>query len=307
VTPFVLSTADGIGLSIYRWLPEGPPRAVVQIVHGLGEHAGRYARLAAALNNAGYAVYAADLRGHGRTTTGPADLGFLAESGGWEKCLGDLWLLNRRIASDHPGLPVFLLGHSMGSFLVQDFIGAHGDALAGAILSGSEGKPSLLASAGRVVARLEKLRLGPRGRSALIHALAFGAYNRSFQPARTPFDWLSRDPAEVDRYAHDPLCGFVPAVQLWIDLFDALGRIARPSHLRRVPKSLPVYVIAGDRDPVSNHARGLEKLLAAYRRAGLERVAHRFYPGARHEPFNETNRDEVTRDLIAWLDAVLER
>lgn len=307
VTSFVLSAADGAALSIYRWLPDVPPRAVVQIVHGLAEHAGRYARLAAALNNAGYAVYAGDLRGHGRTAAGPADLGFLAESGGWGKCLGDLRLLNWRIASHHPGLPVFMLGHSMGSFLVQDFIGAYGDVLAGAILSGSDGKPSLLAAAGRGVARLEKLRLGPRGRSPIIHALAFGAYNRPFRPARTPFDWLSRDQAEVDRYVSDPLCGFVPTVQLWIDLLDALARIARPSHLRRVPKSLPIYVFAGACDPVSDNTKGLEKLLAAYRGAGLGQVTHRFYPGARHEPCNETNRDEVTRDLIAWLDAVITR
>jgi alpha-beta hydrolase superfamily lysophospholipase len=307
VSPFILSTADGADLSIYRWLPDVPPRAVVQVVHGLAEHAGRYARLAAALNRAGYAVYAGDLRGHGRTAAGPADLGFFAESGGWKKCLGDLRLLNRRIASDHPGLPVFMLGHSMGSFLVQDFIGTHGDALAGAVLSGSDGKPSAMAAAGRWVARLEKLRLGARARSALIHALAFGAYNQPFRPARTPADWLSRDPAEVDKYLADPLCNFVPAAQLWIDLLDALGRIARPAHLRAVPKSLPIYVIAGACDPVSASTKGLEKLLAAYRRAGLEQVAHRFYPGARHELFNETNRDEVTRDLIAWLDAAIAR
>ncbi len=306
MTPFVLSTADGAALYIHRWLTARPPRAAVQIVHGLAEHAGRYARLAAALNQAGYVVYAGDLRGHGRTAAGPADLGFLAETGGWEKCLGDLRLLQQRIATDHPALPVFLLGHSMGSFLVQDYIGRHGDALAGVILSGSNGKPPLLAAAGRWVARLEKLRLGPRARSRLIHALAFGSYNRPFRPARTPADWLSRDPAEVDKYLADPLCNFVPTVQLWIDLLDALPRIAGPAHLRRIPKSLPIDVIAGERDSVSAHTRGLKKLLVAYHRAGLQNhLDWRFYPGARHELFNETNRDEVTRDLVAWLDGVL--
>jgi alpha-beta hydrolase superfamily lysophospholipase len=229
----------------------------------------------------------------------------MAAHGGWARCLDDLWLLHRRLASDLPGLPLVMLGHSMGSFLVREFVGEHGDALSGVVLSGSDGGSSLAAAAGRWVARLEKLRLGGRGKSALIHALTFGAYNRAFRPARTPFDWLSRDPAEVDKYAADPLCGFIPTVQLWVDLLDALGRISSPSHLRPVPKNLPILVIAGDCDPVSANAKGLEKLLAAYRRAGLGRVTHRFYPGARHEIFNETNRDEVTRDLIAWLDGII--
>jgi alpha-beta hydrolase superfamily lysophospholipase len=307
VTPFVISAADGVVLHGYQWLPADPARGAVQIVHGLAEHAGRYARLAAALNRAGYAVYAADLRGHGRTATGFEELGFFAPADGWAKCLDDVGRLNWRIAADHPGLPIFLLGHSMGSFLVQDLIGRPDNALAGAVLCGSDGKPSLLAAVGRWVARLEKLRLGARGRSRLIHTLAFGGYNKPFCPARTPADWLSRDPAEVDKYLADPLCNFVPTAQLWIELLDALGRLVRPSHLRGIPKSLPIHVMAGTCDSVSANTRGLKKLLVAYDRAGLARVTHRFYPGARHELFNETNRDEVTRDLIAWLDGVLAR
>jgi alpha-beta hydrolase superfamily lysophospholipase len=305
VTPFVLPAADGVALHGFEWIPAGPPRAAVQIVHGLAEHAGRYDSLAAALNRSGFAVYAGDLRGHGRTASTPADFGFFAPAGGWAQCLDDVGRLNRRIAAAHPGLPMILLGHSMGSFLVQDFISSHGEGLAGAVLCGSDRPPSLAAVAGRWIARMEKLRLGPRGRSPLIHALAFGAFSRSVRPARTPFDWLSRDPAEVDKYAADPFCGFVATVQLWIDLLDALGRIARPAHLARIPKSLPVYVIAGACDPVSARTRGLQRLLAAYRRSGLTRVTHRFYPGARHELFHETNRDEVTRDLMAWLDDLL--
>lgn len=303
---FVLSAADGVPLQIYCWKSEAPPKAAVQIVHGLAEHAGRYARLAAALTNAGYAVYAGDHRGHGQTAGGVDDLGFFAKGDGWRKCLDDLWLLHRRIAADHPGLPILMLGHSMGSLMAQQFMSEHGDALAGVVLSGSDGKPSILASMGRLVARLERLRLGPRGRSALIHALAFEAFNKPFEPARTRFDWLSRDPEEVDHYIHDPLCGFVATVQLWIDLLDGWAILNKPGRLAGIPKSLPICVIAGMRDPVSANTKGLEKLLAAYRRAGLERVTHHFYPNARHELFNETNRDEVTRDLIAWLNGVVD-
>jgi alpha-beta hydrolase superfamily lysophospholipase len=302
VTSFVLEAKDGARLHGYRWEPAAAPRGVVQIVHGLAEHAGRYDRLAAALNAAGYAVYAGDLRGHGRTAPDRSDLGFFAERGGWRKCADDLWQLNRRLAADHPGVPIVLLGHSMGSFLVQQFISEHGDALAGAVLAASDGPPPPLARVGRLIARGERLRLGRRGRSRLIHALAFGRFNHAFRPVRTPFDWLSRDPEQVDRYADDPLCGFVATVQLWIDLLDGWGGLATPERLAQIPKTLPLYLIAGTRDPVSHDTKGLEHLLRAYGRAGLERVTHHFYAEARHELFHETNRDEVTRDLIAWLD-----
>lgn len=299
---FRLEAPDGITLFVYRWLPDTPPKAVVQIAHGLAEHAGRYARAAEALTRAGYGVYAGDHRGHGRTATIPADLGFFAERDGWNKCVGDLWQLNRRVAADHPGLPIVLLGHSLGSFMAQQFISEHGDALAGAVLSGSNGKPPPIAPVGRLLAQMERLRLGPRGHSALVHALAFGAFNKPFEPARTPFDWLSRDPAEVDKYIADPLCGFRSTVQLYIDVLVALGDIAEPARQARIPKRLPIYIFGGSRDPVGSN---IDQLLDAYGAADLERVTHKFYPDARHECLNETNRDEVTRDLIAWLDAVI--
>ena len=302
---FTLTAADGAGLFVYSWLPDRPAKAAVQIAHGLAEHAGRYARLAEALTAADYAVYAGDHRGHGRTAAAPADLGFFAERQGWRRCIDDLAALHRRIAADHPGRPIVLLGHSMGSFMAQQVISERGDELAGAVLSGSGGKPSALAAVGRLIARIERLRLGPRGRSALINAMTFGAFNKAFAPARTPFDWLSRDPAEVDKYIADPFCGFPATAQLWIDMLDALGDITSARRQARIPKRLPVYVISGSRDPVGADTKSVEQLLAAYRAAGLERVTHRFYPEARHELFNEVNRDEVTRDLIAWMDGVV--
>ena len=298
---FTLAAVDGVALFVHGWRPEAAARGVVQIVHGMAEHGGRYARLAGALSAAGYAVYAGDLRGHGRTARMPEELGFFAARDGWGKCLDDIWQVNRRIAADHPGAPIILLGHSMGSFLAQHLIGVQGDSLAGVVLSGTSGKPSALAMAGRLVARLERSRLGRRSRSALLQSLAFDGFNKPFAPARTPFDWLSRDTAEVDKYIADPLCGFPVAIQLWIDVLDGLGAATSARHQALIPKRLPIYVISGSRDPVGGNARSVAQLLAAYSRAGLDRVSHRFYADARHELFNETNRDEVTRDLIAWL------
>jgi alpha-beta hydrolase superfamily lysophospholipase len=304
-TSFTLRAADGVEVFARRWAPEAAPKAAVQIAHGLAEHGARYVRLADALTGAGYVVYAGDHRGHGRTAARADDLGFFAARDGWATVLGDLWQVTRRIAGDHPDRPIVLIGHSMGSFLAQQLMSEHGDAFAGIVLSGTGGKPSALAALGRFVARLERLRLGPRGRSNLLQAFSFGAFNKQFAPARTPFDWLSRDPAEVDKYIADPLCGFPAAVQLWIDLLDALGDVTSAARQARIPKHLPIYVIAGGDDPVGGNTKSVRQLLEAYRVAGLEHVAHRFYHGARHELFNETNRDEVTRDLIAWLDATV--
>ncbi len=301
---FTMATPDGVSLNVYCWLPDTSPKGVVQITHGLAEHAARYARVAEALGRAGYAVYADDHRGHGRTAIKPSELGFFAERDGWTKCINDLWLLNRRIATDNPGLPIVLLGHSLGSFMTQYFISEHGEALAGAVLSASSGKPPSIASVALLLARIERLRLGRHGQSPLMQALFFGAFNKPFEPARTPFDWLSRDNAEVDKYIADPLCGFESTVQLYIDVLQGLRETARPSRQARIPKTLPIYIFNGSRDPVSDN---VDQLLDAYRTAGLTHVVHKVYLDGRHESFNETNRDVVTRDLVEWLDSVIDR
>jgi len=298
---FELRTDDGKSLSARRWLPEDRPRAAVQIAHGLAEHSARYARLAAALNAAGYAVYANDHRGHGPKAAA-ADLGHFADDGGWGKVVGDLWTINRLIAKEQPGVPIIFLGHSLGSFLAQDFVSRHSDALAGAVLSGSSGKPPAIAAVGRVVARVERLRLGKRGNSKLIDSMWFGAFNKPFEPARTPFDWLSRDLKEVDLYVADPYCGFPTSTQLAVDVLDALPGLLAPERLARIRNDLPIYVFSGERDPVGANLKGL---IADLKAAGFTRLTTRIYPDARHETLNETNRDEVTRDLIAWLDGVV--
>lgn len=295
---------DGTEIFVHRWLTRSHPKAIVQIAHGLAEHGGRYARLADALNSLGYAVYANDHRGHGRTARSQDELGFFAQRGGWRACVEDLWQVNRCIAAEQPGLPVVLLGHSMGSTMALQFISNHGDALAGVVLSGASGKPTRLATAGRLIARLERLRLGARGKSALLHSLTFAKFNKWFNPARTEFDWLSSDSAEVERYIADPLCGFQASVQLWIDLLDGWARASSPSNWQAVPKSLPIYVISGKHDPVSAGCRQLTPMLEAFHAAGLGNLEHKFYPRARHELLNEINRQEVTRDLIIWLDRI---
>ncbi len=295
---------DGLPLFVYRFLPDGPKRGIVHIAHGMAEHAGRYARLAEALTAAGYAVFANDHRGHGRTAAAPEDLGCFASSGGFDRAVRDLALLMAHEKGQYPDLPVTLFGHSMGSFLTQAYLLDDGAELKAAVLSGSAGKPGLLAQAGRLVARIERWRLGQRGRSQLLTSLSFGAFNKQFAPNRTAFDWLSRDTAEVDKYIADRLCGFAVTTSMWIDVLDGTARIADPKRQARIPPKLPIYVFSGARDPVGESGRSVAQLCSAYRAAGLQRVTQRLYPDARHETLNETNRDEVTRDLVAWLDEV---
>jgi len=296
---FLLDRDDGAKIQVYRWAPDGAPRAAIQIAHGLCEHAGRYERLATALTAAGYLAYASDHRGHGPSAA-PSDRGFFAEADGWRKCLDDLWAVNRRLAADAPGLKIVFFGHSMGSIMGQQFIAEHGEALAGAALSGSNGPPPAILPLGRLLARFERLRLGPRGHSPVLRQIIFGEYNKAFRPARTDFDWLSRDEAEVDKYLADPLCGFPFTAQLAVDLLDAIGPIASHTTIARVPKTLPIYIFSGARDPVGANLQGL---MDAYRRAGLA-VTAKIYPDARHETLNETNRDEVVADLLAWINRV---
>jgi alpha-beta hydrolase superfamily lysophospholipase len=300
---FRFKVEDQKELFVYRWLPdEGAPRkAIVHIAHGMAEHAGRYARVAEALVAAGYAVYANDHRGHGNTAAS-GELGWMG-AGGFRRAVQDLEQLLVFEKAESPGVPAVLFGHSMGSFLTQAFLIESGASVRAAILSGSGGKPSPIASAGRLVARLERWRLGPKGQSGLLGGLSFDAFNKGFAPNRTAFDWLSRDEAEVDKYIADPLCGFAVSTQLWVDFLDALADISRPEQQARVPHDLPIYVFAGALDPVGEKTKSLDQLLGAYGRAGVRDVTHKFYPSGRHEMVNEINRDEVTRDLVAWLDA----
>jgi alpha-beta hydrolase superfamily lysophospholipase len=217
--------------------------------------------------------------------------------------LDDLEGVGALVEREQPGVPRVLLGHSMGSYLAQQVLFERGQAFAAVVLSGSSsGVSNPLAPVGRVVARAERWRVGPRSPSGLLTRLSFGEFNNAFKPARTAYDWLSRDPAEVDRYLADPWCGFEATTQLWVDLLDALPGLAAPANLERVPKTSALYVVSGERDPIHTRLKGFRMLVDAYRDRGLTRVYDKVYPSARHELLNESNRDEVTEDLVRWIE-----
>lgn len=302
---FRIGASDGTSLRILHWPTAAAPKALLMIAHGMAEHAERYARLAEALGAAGYGVYALDQRGHGRTA-GQGMLGHYADTDGWNKVVGDLATLNHHIRKQHPQAPIFLLGHSMGSYIGMAYLMQHSCSLQGAILSGSNYQPLPVYQAASLITRFERWRLGPTGRSRLIDLLSFGSFNKAFKPNRTGFDWLSRDPAEVDKYVADPLCGFICTTQLWCDLMGGLQQITPVKNLAQIDADLPLLVIGGDHDPVSQGKR-LGQLAGALRTAGLHNVELKIYPEARHELLNESNRDEVSNYLRDWLERALAR
>lgn len=294
-----LVAEDQQKLFFYQWFPSTEtPRAWVLISHGMAEHAGRYAWLAEQLNREGFAVAALDQRGHGQSITDQP--GHFADAGGWQKVTTDIGALRRHLLDQTPGTPVFLLGHSMGSYIVQGHLLSQGAGLSGVILSGSNAHPPMLSKVGRAGAGIEGRLRGWHSPALTLGQLTFGQFNAAFKPNRTEFDWLSRDPAQVDAYIADPLCGFACTARLWHDLFGGLLAIAYPARLGRIPADLPIHIIGGSADPVSA-GNGLPKLQRRLIDAGLTAVSLQLYDGARHEIFNEINREQVTHDLLEWL------
>jgi len=302
---FGLRAPDGADIAAHRWLPGGPARGIVLIAHGMAEHVTRYARLAGRLNAQGWAVYAHDHRGHGDTARDEGALGHFADEDGWARVTGDVRMVAAHARREHPGLPLVLFGHSMGSYMVQTLVLAHPQEIEGVVLSGTSAGGGPLVHAGHRMAKLERLRQGKRGKSSVLAWMSFGQFNQGFE-GRTPFDWISRDPVEVDRYIADPRCGFRCTNQLWIDTTGALIDLGR-ARWSRLPRDLPILVFAGDEDPVGDRGKGVRKLVAAMRAAGLSRVTDRLYPGGRHEMLNETNHAEVEQDILTWLDESVPR
>ncbi len=303
---FTARAADGLSLHVHGFGPEGEPKAALQVIHGMSEHGARYARVAERFTAAGFVVYAVDQRGHGKTAKDGA-LGRMGGLDAWDRAVSDHHVINQRIREMHPGVPVVVLGHSMGSFMTQQLAFQHPRDADGIILSASNGRPPLTAVAGRVLALVEAARLGGDATSPLLQRVSFEEFNRKFAPTRTSADWLSRDPDEVDEYVADPLCGFACTVNTWQSMLRALGVISDPKNQARIPKDLPIFLAAGDRDPVGDFGSGVRRLRGAYLAAGLTDVTMKLYPGARHEILNETNRDEVEADMLAFAERVVAR
>ncbi|MFP3043431.1 alpha/beta hydrolase [Treponema primitia] len=303
-----ITSDDGARLFLRRWMPQGPARAVLLIVHGMAEHSLRYEPLALRLAKEGFEVWAADARGHGmtadRTVNDPGKgglLGHCADRNGFFRVVADINILVDAVKAAHPELPLYILGHSWGSFLTQAYIEAHGDRLSGCLLSGTRGPDGLKITLGAPLMGLIAMLRGSRRHSRLSVALADGAYNKPFRPNRTPFDWLSRDDKQTDAFAADPLCGNICSSGFYRDLLRALGEIHRPQAMDRIPRTLPIYIFCGSADPVGDMGKSPSALISAYRSMGIRDLEFVLYPDARHELLNETNREEVMGNILRWL------
>lgn len=292
-----LAAGDGTQLALHRWpVPAGSARAVVMIVHGASEHAARYDRFARFLNDNGFAVYAMDLRGHGNTrlrSGAPLDAGPDA----WNHFVEDQKWLRDLIAREYPGKKVVFLGHSMGSAIAQDYMTRYGRSVDAYILSGTFYGPALPDDV--LKATDDAAKSAPLDPSPIFAGLFVG-FNKPFSD-KPGFEWLSRDPAEVAKYVNDPLCGKPFGNELTRDFFRGLSRMRAPEIEARIPKDVPIHIVSGDQDPVGDNTKGVMALVERYHALGLTKVTYKFYPQARHELLNETNRDEVQKDLLNWL------
>ncbi|CZR03208.1 alpha/beta hydrolase [Trichococcus ilyis] len=308
-TVFTFRSSDGMEIFAMKWSPESPrkPKAAVQIAHGYAEHIGRYDHFAHKLVEAGIIVYGNDHRGHGKTNGNSGEAISFADEAGFDKVVADMHALTGIIQSENPDIPLFLFGHSMGSLLIRRYIQLFGDELAGAILSGSGVFSNGLLKLGTVVAASEIKRNGRAHPSRLLDKLVFRNFNRSFKPARTDLDWLSRDPVEVDKFLADPLRGKIGSAGYFHDFFSGLLAMNDAANIQAIPKKLPLHFISGTADPVGGRSgKGVVQTCKAYRQAGLQNVSCKLYEGARHELLNELNKDAVTQDVIDWINAQLE-
>ena len=299
---YTFTSANGsTPIHVREWVPDCDINAVVQISHGICEYAGRYAPFARYLASKGFVVVANDHLGHGQSVLSEEDLGYFGPLGSWETVVADIEQLRRLTAEKWPESPYFLLGHSMGSFVVRGYCLKYEKGLSGVVLSGTGHFERPVVAAGRAVARLQCAFGGARKPAKLVEKLSSSGYNQGYEDPQTPFDWLSRDREVVVAYIADPYCGFTFMARAYDDMFEGLSRLY-PDRLGAMEKDVPVYLFAGDMDPVGSHGKGVKRVAQELRDAGVQDVTLCLYSGGRHEMFNEINRDEVYADLIAWLD-----
>lgn len=292
------STTEG-KLDARKWIPDGEIRGIVQIVHGMAEHIERYDEVAKALNKAGYLVVGHNHAGHGAN----AEIrGYFGERNGWQRLIDDAHRLRETVSPEYPGVPYYILGHSMGSFVVRCYLTQYASGLAGTVISGTGYYGKGLVLAGLALANMECLLGKTKKESGLIDKIAFSGNNKPFEPGKTGVEWLSRDEEQVGKYAADPLCGFLFTAGGYRDMFRGLNRLTRTEDLKKIPTNLPVLFISGKNDPVGAMGQGVSRVFGDYQKAGLSDVRLNLYPDARHELFNELNRQEVYQDLITWLD-----
>jgi alpha-beta hydrolase superfamily lysophospholipase len=299
---FKLMGKDQLELHGIAWDEIESPKAIVQLSHGMAEHILRYDGFAAFLNAHGFIVYGHNHRGHGASVKTTDDLGYLSDSDGWNKLVDDLHTMTMHIKKERPELPLFIFGHSMGSFALRHYLSRFGSDIDGAVICGTGNNSSMLNQVALQVAKLEQKFKGPKHRSQLMTTLSFGKFNNKFKPNKTEFDWLNRDEIEVYKYIEDPLCGLVFTSSFYVDFLNGIIELSKNSSVNQIPKDKPYLFISGENDPLSLRGKAIEQVASQYRSAGIQNVLVKIYPQARHELTNEMNKEEIYKDVVDWLE-----
>ena len=289
-----------------KWIPEGCPKGVVQIVHGIAEFVERYDEFAVWLTSKGYAVVAEDHMGHGQSINGDGIQGYF--HGGWFSAVEDTYHLLQETRKEYPDIPYILFGHSMGSFMARTILCRYPDSgISGAVICGTAWQPTFALPAVIKMMEMSCRKIGETVPSPNLQNLIFGSYNSKIEHPRTPYDWLSRDKKIVDAYISHPLCGFTVCCGLLRDMMQGIYYIQKPEHLEKMQKDLPVCFIAGGDDPVGSYGKGIHQAAAAFRKVGMRNVNVRIYPLCRHEILNEINKEAVFEDVTQWMEKTVLR
>lgn len=302
---FFYDSRDGKSkLHAVRYAPDdaGDIRCVVQVVHGMSEYVERYEEFAEFLTARGCVVTGEDHMGHGKSVGKTGKYGYFCEQDPATVLVRDVHRLKKTTQALYPNVPYVIMGHSMGSFIVRNYMFRYGTGVSAAIIMGTGMQPAVLLRCAKILAFIQKILCGPKHVSGLIDKLTFGSYNKQIENPRTPSDWLSRDPERVDKYIVDPMCGFVFTVNGFITLFELVSRLHKRENLEKIPKTLPVFIVSGDADPVGEYGKGVQKVYEGLKDVGIENITLKMYDGGRHELLNETNRAEVMNDVFRWIE-----
>ena len=299
-TEYYFGSAGAGKIRACVWKPAGHPKAIVQLVHGIAEHVGRYHDFACWLNDQGIMVVAEDHMGHGRSIGLEGIQGYF--HGGWFAAVEDTYALLKKTMADHPGVPYFLFGHSMGSFMARTILARHPESgISGCIICGTAWQPKALLNAALPMAKLACVGGADKKPSPALQTLMFGTYNQRVEHKRTPSDWLTRDNRIVDAYEADSACGFTATAGLYRDMLQGIAYVQEPKTLAAMKKQVPILFTAGAEDPVGAYGKGVEEAFKAFLAVGMEKVKLKLYPLCRHEILNEINRQQVYEDILGWI------
>jgi len=301
---FNLTMRDGHKSYMYKWEPEDDNKVVgvVQIVHGSCEHSKRYIDFANFLTNNSYIVYSCDLRGHGLSVSRKEDLGYFGEKNGWRDLVDDLHEVTEFIKKEQPDLKVFMLGHSMGSFLARQYGIVYGESINGIIATGTAHNSRFVLRLGRFLAERDIKKNGGKLKNELLNKMSYDSFNNEFKPIRTNKDWLTRDEKIVDKYIEDKLCNFVFTSAGFRDMFEGLLFITDKNNIKNTSKNLPILLLSGENDPVGNNGKMVKKAFKEYKKCGVTNIKIKLYEGMRHEILYEIEKEEVYEDILTWLN-----